>query len=524
MEKDSTPNWQSIAAAPADADPELSVCDEIARLLSSAGDCRIIGAGRAGGNRLRELAAGHPASEVPDKTGVFHIALIASIAAYFLIFPVYRGVFFLEIAPNESWNAYHQDAALGAGPLYPAADTLVINNYPPLSFYLIGGIASWIGDALFVGRALSIAAVIGLGVVIALIIRQLGAASVAAGVGGVWFVATMTSHFDQFVGMDDPQLIGQFMMACGLMWFLVRNARNASAVPPIVLMVVAGFLKHNIITIPVTVLLWLVLRADRRALSSCLAGGTVVVIGLALCAAIYGDDFIANFFGIRWFVPWRMLLSLGRMQFVLPALVIWALWAWRTRHTFAAQFTALLIGVAAAAHILQWSGDGVVGNSQFDLVIATATGLGLAYEHAAVIGLSPQWASVSMRTLIIGVVAVRLVANGHIEPALIMFDPHYRWIVSEHAEIARSEAVRVSAIPGPVACSIKLVCRMAGKAFVYDDFKVFQLLNTGRMTPDALAHSLKQNGITYVAVDQRAGADLIRRDVFGMVSGREHWE
>jgi len=79
-----------------------------------------------------------------------------------------------------------------------------------------------------------------------------------------------------------------------------------------------------------------------------------------------------------------MLLSLGRMQFVLPALVIWALWAWRTRHTFAAQFTALLIGVAAAAHILQWGGDGVVGNSQFDLVIATATGLGLAYEHAAV--------------------------------------------------------------------------------------------------------------------------------------------
>ena len=97
----------------------------------------LLGPGARGANRLRELAAGHPASEVPDKTGVFHIALIASIAAYFLIFPVYRGVFFLEIAPNESWNAYHQDAALGAGPLYPAADTLVINNYPPLSFYLI---------------------------------------------------------------------------------------------------------------------------------------------------------------------------------------------------------------------------------------------------------------------------------------------------------------------------------------------------------------------------------------------------
>ena len=75
------------------------------------------------------------------------------IAAYFLIFPIYRGFFSIEIGPNESWNAYHQDAALGAGPLYPAPGALIVNDYPPISFYVISWIVSWTGgDALFVGR------------------------------------------------------------------------------------------------------------------------------------------------------------------------------------------------------------------------------------------------------------------------------------------------------------------------------------------------------------------------------------
>ena len=457
------------------------------------------------------------------KANGWHIALIALIAAYFLIFPIYRGFFPLEIAPNEGWNAYHQDAAFGSRPLYPATGELIVNNYPPLSFYAISWIASWAGDALFVGRALSVAAVLGLGIIIAIIIRQFGGDRAAAAIGGLWFVATMAGPFDQFVGMDDPQLLGQLLMASALAWFLARDSRGLSAEPPILLMVVAGFWKHNIIAIPVTVLLWLILRDGRRAIRPCLVALGGVLVGLALCTAIFGDVFIANLLGPRKYAAWRMLLAVGRLQFVLPALVLWALWAWRKRSATAAQFTALFIGVALVVHIVQWSGFSVVNNSQFDLVIATAIGLGLAYQYASTITAALSWSIARSRTLVVAVIALRLVANGHVEPALILFDPNYRRTVSEHAAIAHAQADQVAGTPGLVACSIKLVCRMAGKPFVYDDFKVGQLLESGAMSADQLAEILKERRITQVAIDPRAGADSIRRDVFQRMRGSEQW-
>jgi hypothetical protein len=88
-----------------------------------------------------------------------HIAILAVLAMYFLVWPVWRLGFPIEIAQNEGWNAYHADAAMGAAPLYPASDTLIVNNYPPLSFYVVGGLAKVFGDALYVGRMLSIIAV-----------------------------------------------------------------------------------------------------------------------------------------------------------------------------------------------------------------------------------------------------------------------------------------------------------------------------------------------------------------------------
>src|SRR5262249_41615362 len=144
--------------------------------------------------------------------------------------------------------------------LYPSPDTLIVNNYPPLSFYVVGWLGKIFGDALYVGRALSLFATIGLGALIARIVVRLGGGAAGAAIGGIWFVATMTRSYNRFVGVDDPQLAGQFIMVTALAWFLARDQEGKSAEPPIVLMVVAGFWKHNIIAVPATVLAWLWLR------------------------------------------------------------------------------------------------------------------------------------------------------------------------------------------------------------------------------------------------------------------------
>ncbi len=443
------------------------------------------------------------------------IALLALLALYFLVWPAWRVPFPIEIAQNEGWNAYHADAAVGGGTLYPSPDTLIVNNYPPLSFYALGYLGKLFGDPLYVGRVLSLLATIGLGALIARVVHQLGGSGASAAIAGIWFIATMARSYNRFVGMNDPQLAGHFVMAAALSWFLARQKGDKSAEPPILLMVLAGFWKHNIIAVPATALAWLWLADWRRAWRPTLVGAIAAAIGLAICVAVYGDVFLANLLTPR---PWRLMravIGIGRTQWILPALVIWAIWAWSERKTFAARFTGLYIGIAFAAFLAQWTGEDILDNAQFDLVIATAIGLGMAFDRAGASAFAHRFGVAAARMTIVLVVAVRLVATLRIEPFLVLFDPTYRAEFYANAAAARADAQRVAAIPGPVACDYKIICRMAGKPFVYDDFRVDMLILSGTAHGLDAERLVRQHGITYFHNDPRDGIETLQRTLFG---------
>lgn len=72
------------------------------------------------------------------------------------------------------------------------------------------------------------------------------------------------------------------------------------------------------------------------------------------------------------------------------AFVIWAGWAWSDRHGAAARFTALFVVVALVTCILQWFGDGVSRNAEFELVIALGIGVGVAFARVETSGLASR--------------------------------------------------------------------------------------------------------------------------------------
>jgi hypothetical protein len=425
------------------------------------------------------------------------IAVVAVLAAYFMVWPVWRLGFPIEIAPNEGWNAYHADAAMGAAPLYPAVDTLIVNNYPPLSFYVVGGLAeAFGGDALYVGRVLSIIAVFTVAALIAVVVRQLGSGAAGAAVGGLWFVAVMARSFTRFVGANDPQLVGHALMMGALVWFLDREARGRSAVPPILVMAAAGFYKHNIVAVPVTALAFLAIRDWRRALLPAAIGAGAAALGIAICVAVYGDLFLANLLTARSYDAMRAVKGLGRLQFIVPALAMWGVWIAAEPNSRAARFSKLFTAVAFVAFVGQWSGEAVLDNAQFDLVIATAVGLGLAFDRAGKTAFGRRHGATAARAVVTLVVAARLLATLRIEPALVLFSPDYRAEYAAAAQGVREDAARVAAIPGPVACDVKLVCRMAGKPFVYDDFRSEMLVATGASGGLDVAGLIRAHGLT----------------------------
>src|SRR5262249_3096728 len=110
------------------------------------------------------------------------------IATWSFAWPAYRAFLNIEIQNNEGWNAYFADAAMVRMLLYPSADQLITNNYPPLSFYIVGLVGRFIGDPVLAGRLLSLVAVVAIATAIALSVRRLGGSAVAARISAAFFV------------------------------------------------------------------------------------------------------------------------------------------------------------------------------------------------------------------------------------------------------------------------------------------------------------------------------------------------
>ena len=440
------------------------------------------------------------------------VSVIAVLAVLFLIWPVWRAFLPLEILRSEGFNAYHADTAMSApGHLYPPPDGLIANNYPPLYDFLIGGLAQLFGDALYIGRAISLFAALGLGVAAAAIVRQFGGSRTAAILAAVWFVATMARFYDEFVGMNDPQLLAHLIMAVGLLWFISRYKAGRPVEPAVLVMVIGGFFKQNVAAIPVAALLWLALDDWHKGLRAILFGVAATVAGLAICAWLWNPYFIGDLLLPRTYHIDRALSFVRATNLWLHALALWALWAWLDRQSQAARFTMLHIGASFVLFVLQRSAQGVGSNAQFDLVFALAIGTGLAFDRLPLL-LGWKWEPRHIRLVVLAILLARLIASPRMEFAYVLFSPQYRALAANHSAVARAEAARLAAVPHPIACFNLVICRMAGKAFVFDHFKVSQMVATGAYSWDDIEAMAHAQNISFEAIDPRArDTSLYRR-------------
>jgi hypothetical protein len=283
-------------------------------------------------------------------------------------------------------------------------------------------------------------------------------------------------------------------------------------------MAAAGFYKHNIVAVPVTALGFIALNGWRRAVVPAAIGAAAAALGLAVCIAVYGDAFLANLLTPRIYEAMRPLHHLGKLQWIAPALVLWGLWLAVERRSRAARFTMLFVAVGFAAFVLQASGDGIDDNAQFDLVIATAVGLGLAFDRAGKSPFAIRHGVTAAQAVIVLIVAARLVATARIEPALVLFSPDYRAQYFANAQVMRDDAARVAAIPGPVVCGIRLVCRMAGKPLSVEPFRINTMVKTsasGGLDQDGL---MRARGITVFPGDPRGSIRVLFRSLGGTPS------
>jgi hypothetical protein len=415
-----------------------------------------------------------------------------------IVFCCYRASLPLEIDPNEAWNAW-QSKSLAH--LYPAADALTVNNYPPLYFYLLHAFSSLGAEEIYAGRVISILASLALTFLVYRAIIVLGAERLAAGLGAIWFLATLAGAYTGYLGMNDPHLLGLAVMCAGFTWFVARANKGQPAEPAILLMVFAGFIKHSLIAIPAVALIWLAFDRPREAARTAAFGAAACAAGLLVCRVIYGSSFFEQLMLPRA-VGWKNVhLALTYAAPLLGAAAICIAWLVYDRRSRIAQKIGVLLLLTFFSGFVQSLGDGLDVNAYFEFLFALAIGIGMAFSKVQGWPASvPQAAGLRLAFAV--VLLVPLAFSSQSEPYKFAFSREFRRDVAENVDAVRTETKRLKKMTGSVSCSVMLVCYWAGKPFVWDDFAMRERVATGRWTEAELKRQARLHHIRFETIDE----------------------
>jgi hypothetical protein len=396
------------------------------------------------------------------------------------------------ISTNEGWNAYFADAAMGKMPLYPSLEKLITNNYPPLSFYVVGGFGQLLGDTILSGRLLSLVAVIIITFFIGQIIRHWGGSWQAALVGSLYFLGTMCLSFRWYVGANDPQLLAQAIMVIGFFLFLRAIEKNTHYFLPLTIMVIAGFFKHNIMTLPVSAMIGLILWKRWKELFLCTFFSLFLILtGLMCCYFFYGIDFFHNFLTPRQWLLEKASDSIGDLQSLVMGILIWILVAWKERRQRLVHFITIMMIVALVVGFVQRLGSGVFVNAQFDLIIVVSIAVGFVFQLLS--NEKKEW----VQTLLLLLLAGSFLFSPNFFSFTYIFSPEARSETREQEQIMNQLIEEVRASPVDVFCESYITYR-AGKPFVVDAFNVEERIAAKKLPSDVVDKLIEEGQLVEV--------------------------
>lgn len=395
----------------------------------------------------------------------------------------------IPLDSNEGWNAYHAQTAMMVGRLYPGPDSFLFNNYPPLSFYLVGVFGRLVGDNIVAGRIASLLALAAIGAGIFTALRLMKAQAWNAIFAVLTFIAGLLV-FTDYVGMNDPQLLGHAVDVVGLV-ILLREPKTASTVfAAAFLMVLACFIKHNLVALPLAAAIWLAVFDRRNAIRFAASGAAIALLGLASFRASFGVGLLEQLASPR-------LYSFATLEESAESFLIWSglpviaaavLFGLRRSDRYVV-FCALYTLIAVIVGTGFSGGAGVDLNVWFDAAIALSLSAGLALDRLT--KWTPALAMAFVFPLLAGLV---LSCDSEWLEQDFWLHPF-----AEEAESAHRDIAFLKAQNGPVACEMLSLCYWAGKKAEIDVFNLGQAYATGARSDNDLIRLIE--GRHYAALE-----------------------
>ncbi len=388
--------------------------------------------------------------------------------------------FTFEINYNEGWNVYNADRLIHGELIYDN-DYWRINNYPIGSFLIIAGANVLVDDLLLSGRLVALVSFAAIAVFAAMAVRRFGGGRTDAVFGAGCAAGFCYLMAPTWIIADDPQTLGEAVMLGALVSYLARPPDHLNLLRTAFLVVLGGFIKHNLVAIPIAITLDLAFRSPRRLpfwLVSC-AGFATGFLGLTQIVA--GGDFIDHLMSprlFRWYgARYHLMKYLRLFKFPLAAIALSAslvlaadrmiLAAWGTISIVSATFlsgfegtsynmfqdAAVFLGVAAGVMMSELRKSEIRG------------------RLAMVLSVSPcPFSSPS-----------RFWREPPILPLQVYHGRGSLRCRPKRQETFLADAKFVADKQGPAICESLLLCYVAGQPFILDPFNSRQYMLSGRL-------------------------------------------
>ena len=286
-------------------------------------------------------------------------------------------------------------------------------------------------------------------------------------------------------------------MGVSLAFFLSRVETGKSPALALVCMIISGLFKNNLIGIPIAALIWLYLRDKRNFIFGVLLSSLVTIIAIGACIAIFGTNFFDQMTASRIFRISRALGFMNRLQYFIPALVFWGVWARTNSTSRATSFSAIFLAVTFVTAILQKCGEGVALNALFEFLFATGVAAALCFDGIGKTWFGRKLGFKGAKIVLLLVLGLRITLTENLAPFRVLTSPQFHGEAQVNTVAFNREVERVASIPGPVSCSIMTVCYRAKKPFVFNSFWTSQFVATGRLTSEGVQKLADSQGIRF---------------------------
>jgi hypothetical protein len=257
--------------------------------------------------------------------------------------------FVFERNYNEGWNVYNAQRLIDHELIYDS-DYWRINNYPIFSFLLVVGVNFTVHNLLLSGRIIALVSFFAVGILAAAAIRRFGGDRVDAVFGGGCALGFCYLVAPSWVAADDPQTLAEALMLGGLVSYISRPPDRIGVFRTAVLVTLGGFVKHNVVAIPLAITFDMAIRSPRRLSFwfGCCTG--LAVSGFGVTHLVAGGAFVDHLLSPRVFAwhgaRYHLMKYLRLSEFPLAIILLFARPIfWRGRHILAAYG---IISVSAA--------------------------------------------------------------------------------------------------------------------------------------------------------------------------------